>query len=535
MKTPLAMLALVAATATAAEPPASKPNIVVILADDMGFSDAGCYGGEIATPNIDALAAGGLRFTQFYNTARCWPSRACLLTGYYAQAVRRDSMPGIKGGIAGVRPPWARLLPEYLKALGYRCYHSGKWHVDGRPLANGFDHSFEVNAKGQDNYFLSGATDDGRPVPQTAGYYATTAIADHAIGCLRQHAAKYPRQPFFTYCAFTSPHFPLQAPAADIALYRDAYRAGWDELRQHRYDRTRQLGIVACRLSPLEPQIWPSYNLSEPKMRALIGPGEMGRAGSWETLSVGQKEFQPVKMAIHAAMVHRMDTEIGRVIGQLKAMNVLDNTAIFFLSDNGASAEQIIRGGGHDPTAPPGSAKTFLCLGPGWSSAANTPLRLHKSWVHEGGISTPLVVHWPAGIKARGQLRRNPGHIADLAPTILELAGGQWPRICAGKPVPSPHGKSLVPAFTHDGAAKHDYFWWYHVGNRALRVGDWKIVACTDGPWELYNLREDRSETQNLAAAQPERVRELQRLWTQCAEKFRALAQPEPSAASKPK
>ena len=508
------------------------PNVLIVLADDMGFSDAGCYGSEIATPNLDALAADGLRFTQFYNTARCWPSRACIMTGYYAQAVRRDEMPGVKGGIGGVRPAWARLLPEYLKPLGYRCYHSGKWHIDGKPLANGFDHSFTITSQGQNNYFRSGATEDDRPVPQTAGYYATTAVADHAINYLKEHAQKHVGNPFFLYCAFTSPHFPLQAPAADIALYRDSYLSGWDEMRQRRYDRMMTLGIVDCRLPPLEPGIWPSWNLPEQNLRKLIGPGEVGRAVAWDTLTDEQKKFQPMKMAIHAAMVHRMDAEIGRVVGQLKTMGALDNTAIFFLSDNGASAEQIVRGGGHDQAAPPGSARTFLCLGPGWSSASNAPLRLHKSWVHEGGISTPLIVHWPAGIKDRGELRRNPGHITDLAPTILELAGGRWPRTYAGSPVPPPHGKSLLPVFARDGAVTHDFFWWYHLGNRALRVKDWKIVACKDGPWELYDLGKDRSETRDLASQQADRVRELARVWEKCADHFRALASGADTAAA---
>ncbi len=219
-----------------------------------------------------------------------------------------------------------------------------------------------------------------------------------------------------------------------------------------------------------------------------------------------------------------MDTEIGRVVDQLKAMHALDNTLILFLSDNGASAEQIIRGDGHDRNAPPGSGPTFLSIGPAWSSASNTPFRLHKSWVHEGGITTPLVVHWPAGIPARGELRHNPGHLIDLAPTILELAGGHWPTTFAGKPLPAPPGKSLVPVFTRDGSVAHDYFWWYHDGNRALRVGNWKIVTDHDNPWELYDLAVDRCESNNLAKKLPERVRQLEMIWTARLEEFRAIA-----------
>jgi arylsulfatase len=240
-------------------------------------------------------------------------------------------------------------------------------------------------------------------------------------------------------------------------------------------------------------------------------------------------------MAIHAAMIHRMDTEIGRVVEQLRAMNAIENTIILFMSDNGASAEQMIRGDKHDPTAPPGSAKSFLCLGPGWSSAANTPLRLHKSWVHEGGISTPLIVQWPAGIPARGEFRRNPGHLIDIAPTILELAGGTWPQTFNGKPVPPPPGKSLVPAFTHDNSVSHDYLWWLHDGNRAIRVGNWKLVTDHTGPWELYDLEADRSETHNLAGKYPDKVKDLEAAWTRHLEEFRELAKQDLPAGERQK
>jgi arylsulfatase len=227
-------------------------------------------------------------------------------------------------------------------------------------------------------------------------------------------------------------------------------------------------------------------------------------------------------MSIHAAMVHRIDTEVGRVVDQLRAMGALDNTVVIFLSDNGASAEQIIRGDGHDPAATPGSAKSFLCLGPGWSSAANTPFRLHKMWVHEGGITTPLILHWPRGIPFRGELRRNPGHLIDLVPTILELAGGRWPASLANPPGPAPPGKSLVPAFTKDNSVTHDYFWWYHEGNRAIRIGQWKLVADHASPWELYDVSRDRAESCNLAAERPDQVAQLEKEWVRHLEEFRA-------------
>ena len=509
------------AFAFAAEP----PNIVVILADDLGYSDLGCYGGEIDTPNLDALAAGGLRFTQFYNTARCWPTRAALLTGYYAQQVRRDTLPGIPSGGRGVRPAWARLLPEFLKPLGYRSYHSGKWHIDGMPLAGGFDRSYYLQDQGRFFSPLVHYEDDEKlpPVQRASGYYATTAIADHALKCLREHAERYADRPFFSYVAFTSPHFPLQALPEDIERYRDRYRQGWEVLRRQRYERMTKLGIVDCPLSAVEHNVGPPYDF--PEALKKLGPGEVNRPLAWVDLTDEQRDFQVAKMAIHAAMVDRMDREIGRLVDQLRTMQALDNTLIFFLSDNGASAEIMVRDDGHDPSAPFGSAATHLCLGPGWSTVANTPLRRHKTWVHEGGISTPLVVHWPKGIAARGELRRNPGHVIDLVPTVLEIVGGRRPETWQGEPVPPPPGKSVAPAFTEDGSVTRDYFWWLHEGNRAIRVGDWKLVAAGDkSPWELYDLSVDRCESKDLAKQHPDQERELERIWQQRIDEFRELA-----------
>ena len=499
---------------------AEKPNIVFILADDMGFSDAACYGGEIATPNLDALAQGGLRFTQFYNTARCWPSRAALLTGYYAQAVRRDTVPGVKSGAQGVRPPWARLLPDMLRPLGYRSYHSGKWHVDGLPMQNGFDHSYSLND--HDRHFAPRLhTEDDVALPPVAadsGYYTSTAIADHAIKCLREHAEKYAAQPFFEFLAFTAPHFPLQAPAEDIARYKEKYLRGWDVMREERWQRMHAMGIGGSALSPIEREVGPPYDF--PAAIKKLGPNEVNRPLRWDELSAAQREFQAGKMAVHAAMVDRMDREIGRVLAQLRAMGALENTLVLFLSDNGASAEMMVRGDGHDPAAECGTGATFLSLGPGWSSMANTPFRRHKTWVHEGGISTPLIVQWPRGIAARGELRTTPGHLIDLVPTILEVAGGK-----ADETAPPAPGKSLVPLFAKDGTVTPDSLWWLHEGNRALRVGDWKIVAAgKDAAWELYDLSADRSETKNLAAGQPEKVRELAAQWARQTAQYDALA-----------
>ena len=500
----------------------SVPNIVLILADDLGFSDLGCYGGEIQTPNLDRLATGGLKFTQFYNTARCWPTRAAILTGYYAQQVRRDTVEGIKSGAQGTRPDWAKLLPERLRPLGYRNYHSGKWHIDGQPLKNGFDHSFDISGGGQNNYFQAkGNTEDERPVAQTKDYYVTNAVADHAIQCLREHAAQNAKQPFFHYLCFTSPHFPLQALPEDIAKYREIYRQGWDKIRQQRYDRLKQLKLCSHELPRPERDVGPPYD--NPQDIKLLGSGEVNRPFPWNELTPAQQEFQAAKMAVHAAMIDRMDREIGRVIEQLKAMGAFDNTLILFASDNGASAEIMVRGGGHDPHAAPGSAATFLCLGPGWSTVANTPFRRHKTWVHEGGISTPLIAHWPQGIPARGELRHTPSHLIDIVPTLLELAGAKRTGEDQSAAPPLP-GKSLVPALASDVTVPRDYLWWAHEGHRAIRVGDWKLVAAKGDAWELYDLSVDRGEINNLAAQHAEKVRELSDQWKAQADTFRAQA-----------
>lgn len=520
---PLALLLGAFNTSLAAEP--VKPNVVIIVADDMGHSDAGCYGSEIATPNLDALAKNGLRFTQFYNTARCWPSRAAILTGYYAQQVRRDAVPGLRSGSGGTRPPWAKLLPEMLKPDGYRAYHSGKWHVDGKPLANGFDHSYSL--EDHDRHFgPKNHIEDGKPLPAVKpedGYYTSTAIADHAIKCLKGHAAEHQNKPFFSYVAFTAPHFPLHAPPEDIARYRKAYLDGWDAMRAERWKRMQSLRIGGDTLAGIERAVGPPYPF--PEAIKKLGPNEVNRPVAWKDLTDEQRAFQVDKMAVHAAMVDRMDREIGRVVAQLKAMGQLDNTLICFLSDNGASAEMMVRGDGHDPKAEPGSAASYLSIGPGWSSLCNTPFRRHKTWVHEGGIATSFIVSWPKGVAARGELRTTPGHLIDLVPTVLEVTGAKRPERVNDTPVPLPPGKSLVPAFAKDVEVKRESLWWLHEGNRALRVGNWKIVAAgKDSAWELYDLTSDRSETKNLAAEKPEKVRELAALWEKQTEAHNALA-----------
>ncbi|HEY2411326.1 MAG TPA: arylsulfatase [Pirellulaceae bacterium] len=536
-------------------PAAERPNVVIFLADDLGYSDLGCYGGDIQTPNLDALAKNGLRFTQFYNTARCWPTRGALLTGYYAQQIRRDTVPGVRSGGGGTRPAWAKLLPEMLKPLGYRSYHSGKWHVDGKVLDGGFDRSYLMQDAGRFFSPQNHQEDDQKlpPVKRDSGYYSTTAIAEHAIKYLKEHQEKHADKPFFAYVAFLSPHFPLQAPQEDIARYRGKYDRGWELMRGERWQRQQAMGLLSGKLSPFEREVGPPYFFADAYEK--LGPGEVNKPFPWGDMTSEQQAFQATKMSIHAAMVDRMDREIGRVVDQVKAMNALDNTLIMFLSDNGASAEIMVRDDGHDPKLPPGSAGTHLCLGPGWSTVSNTPFRMHKTWVHEGGISTPLVAHWPAGIKGHGELRKNPGHVIDLVPTILEVAGTSRSRLpggtspaasantaspgSAGPAEPARPGKSLVTAFTKDNTVSRDYLWWSHEGSQAIRVGDWKLVAAApslrgrgaaktesdqQGPWELFDLSTDRAETNNLAAKMPEKVRELANLWTKKQDEFFALA-----------
>lgn len=537
MKTIPAIFALLGllCTASAAAP---KPNIVLILADDLGYSDLGCYGSEIRTPHLDALAKDGLRFTQFYNTTRCWPSRAAFLTGYYAQQIHRDTLPEVRGGMIGTRQQWARLLPDFLKTAGYRSYHSGKWHIDGKVLAGGFDRSLSISNPG--NYFTSrGSQLDDVPVKapeDEKGYFLTTATADHAIGCLKDHAANQAGQPFFQFIAFHAPHFPLQALPEDIAKYADQYSGGWDQLRTVRFARQQAMGLTNTTLSAVERALGPPYPFPEEIKR--FGPGEVNLPLPWNTLNETQQRFQAVKMSIHAAMVDRMDRETGRIIAQLRTMGAFDNTLILFASDNGASAEIMVRDGGHNPQAEPGSAATYLCLGPGFSSACNTPFRRHKSWVHEGGISTPLIAHWPAGITAKNELRHTPAHAIDFVPTVLELAGIAKPKDWQGEPIPEAPGHSLVPALAKDETIARDSLWWLHEKHRAVRVGDLKLVAVANGPWELYDLKTDRAEQHDLAASMPDKARDLAQVWQRQTDQFTELVRksaPLPAEAGKPK
>jgi arylsulfatase A-like enzyme len=481
-------------TSSVAWAQAEKPNIVVIMADDLGYSDLECYGSEIKTPHLNKLADQGLRFTQFYNCGRCWPTRSSLLTGYYPQQVNND-------GKRAAFPKWGHMLPHHLKKAGYRNYHSGKWHVPNvktQVEEGGFNRSYHTGA--YDNHFAANNhyLDDQELPPANDDYYSTTAITDYAVKFLKEHKAQHKDKPFFLYTAYITPHFPLQASQEDIEHYRDRYLEGWEQLKKERYERQKKLGFELGENSAFEYHVTAPWSWPEKWLKDSI-PGELRKARPWEQLTPEEKHLHATKMAIHAAMIHRIDLEVGRIMDQLKAMGEDKNTLVLFLSDNGASAEQIIRGNGHSRDVPLGAGESYLCLGPGFSTASNTPFRRHKFWTHEGGIATPLIACWPEGIKDAGALRRSMGHVIDFLPTFLELAGAKPLTERNGFEAPPLPGKSLVPLFAEDQQSGRE-IWFSHQGNNALRQGKWKAVISSDidGRWQLYNMEIDRTEIHNL-------------------------------------
>ena len=504
-----------------------KPNILIIMADDLGFSDLSCYGGEIQTPVLDSLAFNGLRYTQFYNTARCWPTRSAIMSGYYPQQIGRDKVLDLEGGGRGIRPEWAPLIPIYLKKSGYKNYHSGKWHIDGKQLANGFDHAYEL--KDQHRFFNpTKHSENDQPLPpiqKNTGFYGTTEVTDKIIHYLKGHQKNHQNQPFFAYLAYAAPHFPLHALPEDIKKVGERYKDGWDVIRKQRQKNIKKLGILNTKLSDVLPEVGPPYHF--PESLEMLGPNEVNQSVPWNTLTPGQKKFQQDKMTLHAAMIERMDLEIGRVIQQIKNMKQYKDTLIVFLSDNGASAEIMVRGDGHNPEAKPGSAESHLCLGPGWSTVANTPFKKHKTWNHEGGISTPFIAHWPNGIEAKGELRKHVAHVIDILPTILDIT-----QTTTSHKIPLP-GKSIKSSFD-DNSTKERTLWFAHDNHHAIRKGDWKLVKSFGQKWELYNLSEDRSETSNLASKFPEKVQSLEKAWNDKVTYFKSHA-PKPLPKKKKK
>ena len=537
----LAVLALTSlAVVRGAEP---RPNVIVILSDDVGYSDLGCFGGEIATPHLDALAAGGLRFTQFYNTARCCPTRASLLTGLYPHQAgvgyMTDRAPYsanamINEWYAGDLRPDTVTLGEAMRGAGYRTYAIGKWHVTkdieenasrhNWPLQRGFDRYYGI-LRGASSFFqppeLLRDNDrvryDADPEYPVKDFYLTDAFSDHAVKFVNEHARTRAGQPFFMYLAYTAAHWPMHARPADIAKYSGRYDGGYAPIRRERVERMRRLGLLdpAWKVTPL--------------------------VGDWS--KVERKDWEARCMEVYAAMLDNMDQGIGRLVAALKANGQFENTLILYLQDNGACAEPYGRGGGagkakaKGPLPMPGPAESNVGYGEAWANVSNTPFRLYKHWVHEGGISTPLIAHWPRGIMRRGALESQPGHLIDIMATCVDVAGASYPAERAGRAVQPMEGRSLRPAFAGRPIAREALFW-EHEGNRALRVGDWKLVAKDPaGPWELYDLKRDRTEMRDLASSQPDRVREMASTWDRWARRTHAVPwpwKPAHGAASSP-
>ena len=533
MKTPVTFLLvsmLLGARLAAAELP-SRPNIIVILADDMGFSDLGCYGSEIPTPNLDALAKNGLRFTQFYNTARCSPTRAALLTGLHPHSAGMGTLAEDPGKQAkadaadGYREVLSRdsvTLAEVLRPSGYHTYMAGKWHLgyhgqEKWPLARGFERFYGI-ISGASSYLAPssprGLTLDNTPLPTPTApaYYTTDAFTDHALKFIDEQTD---RNPFLLYLAFNAPHWPLHAPAADVAKFKGTYRLGWDKLRDQRFARQLTLGVIPAhtKLSPRDDGV-----------------------RAWDALTPEQQDQLDTRMAVYAAQVHLMDLNIGRVVELLRSRGQLDQTLIVFLSDNGACAEPYddLGGGsisainapkasGAGNKASPNGGSSY---GTGWANASNTPFRRYKSRLHQGGISTPLIVHWPAGLKTKpGTLTSAPGYLTDLMPTVIDVSGATYPSESNGQKIQPQAGKSLAPIFASGTRPEPAFFFWEQYNNKAVRSGSWKAVqpAEKDSPWELYDLSTDPTELHDLSTKKPERLRELTTAWQHWAETHRVL------------
>ncbi len=503
-----------------------KPNIVLILNDDMGFSDLGCYGGEVHTPNLDRLAFGGLRFTQFYNTARCCPSRASLLTGLHPHQTGVGHMTSDDGleGYRGDLNDRCITIADAVRSEGYGTYMCGKWHLTRHIGADDPKHSWPCQ-RGFDNFFgtIRGATNYWKPFALTQdntrldsdnlpdGFFNTDAISSEAITFVKDHSEKKPDNPFFLYLAYSAPHWPLHAHEEDIAKYCGRFAAGWDELREERLSRMREMKILDK-----------SWGLTD-------------RDSSQRPWTEAEyKEWNQRRMEVYAAQITRMDAGIGELIKTLEEIGQLGNTLILFLSDNGACAEEL--GGppkkrdreklistqttsdgkpvyrGNDPSIMPGPETSYQSYGVPWANLSNTPFRLYKHWVHEGGISTPLIVHWPDVVKAAGELRHQIGQLPDIMATCLEVSGATYPEEHDGKPILPLEGTSLVPIFENKQNGKEILFW-EHEGNCAIRQGDCKLVSRFPGNWELYDMQEERTEIKNIAKRHPQKVRELEGLY----------------------
>jgi arylsulfatase A-like enzyme len=513
----LAMACLVArfAHADAAQ---ARPNIVIILVDDMGFSDIGCYGSEIPTPNLDKLAAGGLKFTQFYNTGRCCPTRASLLTGLYphqagvGHMTADDHLPGYRGRLND----HCVTIGQVLQTARYFTSMSGKWHVGQEhgvvPWTRGFDACLNAPAGGfyypddaRTSLFLNGRHLNPHGPELPSEWYTTDLYTDYGIKFVDQGIAT--KKPFFLYLAYNAPHFPLEAPLDEIAKFRGHYKMGWDKLREQRHAKQIELGIVdkSWPLTPLPPNV-----------------------KAWDSLTPDEQDHFDHIMAIYAAVIQHMDAAVGRFVAALKDRGVLDNTLVLFLSDNGGNAES--GPNGRLEGDPPGGPRSTVFEGKSWATLSNTPFRRYKHFNHEGGIATPLIAHWPERIKTPGQLRTQPGHVIDLMTTCVDVGGAKYPAEFDGKPIQPMEGRSLLPAIADNKPIERDAIYWEHEGNAAIRVGDWKLVRFGHkGPWELYNMATDRTELHDLASTEPQRATDLRAKWDAWAQ--RAHVEPDPSSA----
>jgi arylsulfatase A-like enzyme len=495
-----------------AEKASEKPNIIVIMADDLGYSDLGCYGGEIPTPNIDFLATNGMRFTQFYNAARCCPTRASLLTGLYphqagvgAMVNHRPDNPGYLGRLNES----CATIAEILKQQGYQTFMSGKWHVThfnyseepflhqgSWPLQRGFDRFFGTIAGGGSFFDPVSLMKGNDFITPWEDFYYTDAINDQAVQFIEEADKD---RPFLLYVAHVAPHWPLHARPEHIEMFQGRYDSGWDNLRDERYARMLEMGIIdeSMVLSPRDEEV-----------------------AAWE--DAPHKDWESHRMAVYAAQVYSMDLGIGKIIETLKNNGSLDNTLILFLSDNGACAE-VIQGtqtrhgyfpnGGTRPDIFPGGPDTYAAYGMSWANAGNTPFRRFKRWVHEGGIATPFIAHWPNVIEPN-QIVNHMAHIIDLMPTFIDMSGGEHPDTLYGRSLTPLPGLSFMPTLQNkkDEQSQHETLYWEHLGHQAIRHGEWKLVKAA-GQTELFNIAKDRTELNNLAEAHPDIVEKLEKMW----------------------
>jgi arylsulfatase A-like enzyme len=486
------LLSLFFATSLAwSKPDRTRPNFILIMVDDMGYSDLGCYGGEVKTPNIDKLAKNGLRFTQFYNTAKCHTTRAELLTGNYAYSIGDNHME--HGATFG----------EVLRPIGYRTLISGKWHQVPLPTTRGFDRYYGL-ADGCSNFFNPGVearSGEGLPGRKRSSlrrwaiedkvimgytnpdkkFYHTDAFTDYAIDRLDEYKGE--DKPFVLYLPYTAPHYPLHAWPEDIAKYRGKYRIGWDKIREQRFKRMNEMGIIG-----------PNHKLTPRASKA------------WDDLTDEQKDAEDLKMAVYAAMIDRVDQNLGRLFAKVKELGEWDNTLIMFLTDNGACPEQP----NTTPDIPPGPVESYRTVSVGWANASNTPYRKFKSTDYEGGIRTPFIAHWPGVIKPG--MTNQVGHIIDVSATFRDITGAKYPKTILGNKTKTPLGKSLLPVFKGKEREPHKEIYWHFNRANAVRQGDLKVVRAGKA-WELYDLRADPTETNNLAKERPEKTAELAKMW----------------------